>query len=218
MKYHIWTIIRKWKGCRTMETATHYWKHLFFQAWLQIMSRKIYAREAHDFIIWLDSIYLDIISNNYSHYLSDMLPLFCSEQCSESPCCPHLSAPQMYLRACWTRFICKEEQPTWIHWEAPWHNAQLVCFYTIKFASSSEVEKNGQAWVTAILCFSSWHLQLETKEANGSIDWLMVGVWLSRRKTEIQGHTGLGISAWSSHKNTALSPLWMTACLLEAIP
>lgn len=30
--------------------------------------------EQHDFIIWLHSIYLDIISNNYSHYLSDMLP------------------------------------------------------------------------------------------------------------------------------------------------
>lgn len=32
----------------------------------------MYWREAHDFIIWLRSIYLDIISNNYARYLSDI--------------------------------------------------------------------------------------------------------------------------------------------------
>lgn len=93
MKYHIWTIIRKWRGCGTVETATQYWKHLFFQAWLQIMSRMMYRREAHDFIIWLHSIYLDIISNNYSRYLSDIHPLSCSSSIQRSPCPSSLSTP-----------------------------------------------------------------------------------------------------------------------------
>lgn len=80
----------------------------------------MYRREAYDFIIWHRSIYLDIISNNYSHYLSDMRPISCSSNIQNHPVThppPVFTAnlPQGLLNR---RCIGKEEQCTWLYREA----------------------------------------------------------------------------------------------------
>lgn len=61
------------------ETVTRYWKHLFFQAWLQVMRAAMSNRQAHDFIIWPHSIYLEIIFKLLwlCVCVCDMLIFFC---------------------------------------------------------------------------------------------------------------------------------------------